>query len=541
MHLPERRQHLLTLERLIEPGCLAQTQIPHTTRLFADFSYHFDSVARFYGHRPDSPQAIRDAVNELHYPDERRAALVEALRHQNDDSPSLRELAKPGTVAVVSGQQVGLFSGPAYTVYKALTAVRIAQRLRDQGIRAVPVFWLATEDHDFAEVNHTWVFGPDHQPVVLRAQAEIVSQQPVGEIRLQDVPLDALRQTLGTFPFADEVMAEVTRAYTPERSMGVAFRELLKGLLGKYNLLFIDPLDEPIRRLAAPLLREAVRSTPELKAQLMERDNELHAAGYHAQVHLESQTSLVFLLDGSRRLTLRRHNGDYVTRDARYSAGELMDRADHLSPNALLRPVMQDYLLPTVVYVGGPAELAYFAQAQAIYQTLLGHMPVVVHRAGFTLLDARARKLTERYKLEWPVIYEGEDGIREEIAKQLVPPDLQRTASSVLGEVQGALLRYTNELSDFDPTLAAAMGASRKKILFQLSKIERKTAREAMRRDERAARDAAFLAGLLYPNKHLQERLYTMLPFLAKHGPGLIDTIHDRIELDCPDHQVLVV
>jgi len=450
-------------------------------------------------------------------------------------------LAKPGTVAVVSGQQVGLFSGPAYTIYKALTAVRIAQRLRDYGIRAVPVFWLATEDHDFAEVDHSWVFGPNHQPVVLRAQGSTGSQKPVGDILLRDVPFEALRQTLGSFPFADEVLAEVEKAYTPDRSMGVAFRELLKSLLGKYGLLYLDPLDEHIRSLGAPLLREAVRSAQDLKAQLLERDAELRTAGYHTQVHLEQQTSLVFLLDGGRRITLRRQNGDYITKDARYSPEELMDRADHLSPNALLRPVMQDYLLPTVVYVGGPAELAYFAQAQAIYKTLLGHMPVVVHRSGFTLLDARAQKLVDRYKLEWPIIFEGEDSIREHIARRLVPPGLQHTAASVLSEVQGALMRYSGELNTFDPTLAAAMGSSRKKILFQLSKIERKTAREAMRRDVRAAQDAAYIAGLLYPNKHLQERLYTILPFLAKHGTGLIDTIHDGIELDCPDHQVLVV
>jgi bacillithiol biosynthesis cysteine-adding enzyme BshC len=540
MHLPVPGPHLLTLERLIEPGCLRYTQIPHTTRLFEDFSYHFERVARFYGHRPDQG-GIRDAVAELRYPDDRRAALVEALRHQNDDSPSLRELAKPGTVAVVSGQQVGLFSGPAYTVYKALTAVRIAQRLRDEGIRAVPVFWLATEDHDFAEVNHSWVFDFNHQPAVLRAQANPVSQQPVGSIRLRDIPLQELHELLRPFPFADEVLAKVAQAYTPERTMGAAFRDLLKNLLGKYDLLYLDPLDEHIRRLGAPLLREAVRSAADLKAELLQRDADLRAAGYHAQVHLEQQTSLVFLLDGDRRITLRRQNGDYITKDARYSPEELMERAEHLSPNALLRPVMQDYLLPTVVYVGGPAELAYFAQAQAIYKALLGHMPVVVHRAGFTLLDARAEKLLDRYTLDWAEIFEGEDRIREQIARRLVPPGLQQTAAGVLSEVQSALLRYTAGLNAFDPTLAAAMANSRKKILFQLSKIERKTAREAMRRDERAARDASFLAGLLYPNKHLQERLYTILPFLAKHGPGLIDTIHDRIELDCPDHQVLVV
>lgn len=540
-HLPASTAHLLTLDRLLESACLRQTQLPHATRLFEDFTYHFDRVARFYGHRPDDPEAMREAAAQIDFPDDRRSALVEALRHQNPGSPLLDELGARGTVTVVTGQQVGLFSGPCYTIYKALTAIRVAGRLRDMGIRAVPVFWLATEDHDFAEVDHAYVFGDSHQPECLRASAAPAPQQPVGGIRLRDVPLVELKQALESFPFGDTVYRQVAAAYAPGQSMGVAFRELLKSLLAGHELLFIDPLDEHIRRLGAPLLRRAVESAHDLRERLMERNTELLAAGYHAQVHIEAQTSLVFLLDGNRRVTLRSQNGDYLAKDARYSTAELAARADRLSPNALLRPVMQDYLLPTAAYIGGPAELAYFAQAQAIYRELLGRMPVVMHRAGFTLVDSRAQNLLTRYELPWPVVFEGEDGIREHIAKRLVPPELVQSAAATRQDVESALDRYSGDLEHFDPTLAAALGKSRKKILYQLAKIERKSAREAMRRNDRAAAEAHFLAGLLYPNKHLQERLYTILPFLAKHGPDLIGTIYDGIQLDCPDHQILVV
>ena len=525
----------------MEAACLRQTQLPHTTRLFEDFTYHFDRVARFYGHSPHDLLGIREAAAQMEYPDERRAELVAALRHQNGDAPALAELAKPGTVAVVTGQQVGLFSGPAYTIYKALTAVRYAERLKAEGIPAVPVFWLATEDHDFAEVDHAWIFGKDHQPSMLRASASPAVQEPVGGIRLRDIPVDALESTLSSFPFGQEIAAEVRGAYTADRTMGCAFRELLSRLLAKYGLLYVDPLDEHIRKLGAPLMREAVRSAADVKARLMERNSELRAAGYHTQVHLEPQTSLVFLLDGNRRITLKSQNGDYSSKERRYSAQELMDRADHLSPNALLRPVMQDYILPTAVYVGGPAELAYFAQAQAIYRQLLDRMPAVVHRAGFTLLDQRAEKLISRYEIGWPVVFEGEEGIHEHIARRLVPSELQDSARGIVSEIERGLQRYSRELDAFDSTLAAALATSKRKIVYQLTKIERKTAREAIRRDERAQSDAKYLAGLLYPNKHLQERLYTILPFLAKYGTGLIDTLYERVRLDCPDHQVLVV
>src|SRR5579871_631991 len=164
----------------METACLRHTEIPHTSRLFSDFQYHFDRLARFYVHHPEDPAAYAAAAKELSYPPERRAALVAALRARNGDSPTLDLLSRPGTVAVVTGQQVGLFSGPAYTVYKALTAARLAEQLTAQGLPAVPVFWLATEDHDLPEVNHTFVFGMDHQPVRLTADGAGVSQQPVG-------------------------------------------------------------------------------------------------------------------------------------------------------------------------------------------------------------------------------------------------------------------------------------------------------------------------------------------------------------------------
>jgi len=151
----------------MECTCVRHTDLPHTTKLFADFVYHFDRVHQFYAHAPFDPAGYAAAAAEIDFPDERRAALVAALRDQNGESESLDRLTRPGTVAVVTGQQVGLFSGPAYTIYKALTAIKMARQLTERGIPAVPIFWLATEDHDFAEVNQFWTFDPGHSPVEL--------------------------------------------------------------------------------------------------------------------------------------------------------------------------------------------------------------------------------------------------------------------------------------------------------------------------------------------------------------------------------------
>jgi bacillithiol synthase len=519
----------------MDPACIRHTDLPGTTRLFADFTYHFDRVARFYRYDPHHPDSLRAAAAEVVYPDDRRAAMVHALEGQNGPSDALRKLAEPGTVAIVTGQQVGLFSGPAYTIYKAITAACVARELTGQGIPAVPVFWLATEDHDFDEVNHVWTFDGAHRPVKLSVDPppEVAGRQrPVGGIKLEHPPLDQLAVSLAGFPHGEEVMAMVREAYRPGVSMGEGFHALLKKLLAKLNLLFLDPLDPAIRNISAPIVSEALDAAPELKARLVERNRELEAAGYHAQVHLEEKTSLFFLLDKGERVPLRRKDSDY---------GDLRDRAAEVSPNALLRPVVQDYLLPTAAYIGGPAELAYLAQSQVIYDRLLGRMPVVMSRSSFTLLEPRAAKLLKRYGMTVAQTFVGEETLRARIARMLAPDSLSTAFTATAAGTEGALERLRAELSGFDPTLAAALDKSRAKILYQLGKTQRKIERELMQRDQRANGDAQYLGNLLFPERHLQERFYSILPFVAEHGLDLIDQLYNAAQVECADHRVLAI
>jgi bacillithiol biosynthesis cysteine-adding enzyme BshC len=518
--------------------CVRYTELPHTSNLFADFTYHPDRVRAFYPHIAGDFESI---VREMRFPPERRAALVAALRQENGDSPALEQLSREGTVAVVTGQQVGLFSGPAYTIYKALTAVKLARSLAERGIPAVPVFWLATEDHDFAEVNHCWVFDAEHHPIKLEKPHSPATSQPVGQFVLSSPPITELRAALATLPFGDEISALVEETYRPGRTMGQAFSALLKRLLAPYGLLHVDPMSPAMRELAAPAIRSALEAAPDLTAAVLERNRALEAAGYHAQVHVEDQTSLVFLLENDRRYTLRRYGRDYLQNGRRFSTEELMERAASLSPNALLRPVVQDSMLPTVAYIGGPAELAYLAQSAVIYRAILGRMPAALHRAGFTLVDQRSRKLMQRYALGLGDCVHGDEAVRDRIAARLIPPAISGTLEQTKTSVEQAVDRLIRHLSGFDASLAAGLGKSRRKMLYQLAKMERKIGRETMARDARVARDAAYLSGLVYPQRHLQERLYSILPFLAKHGTGLIDDLYECLNLDCPDHQLAVI
>jgi bacillithiol biosynthesis cysteine-adding enzyme BshC len=521
--------------------CVRYTELPHTSSLFADVLYHPDRTAAFYVYPYRTLDEYRAAAAlAAGLSEERRSALIQALRIHNPASAALELLAKPETVAVVTGQQVGLFSGPAYTIYKALHAVRLARWLTENGVPAVPVFWLATEDHDFAEVNHAWVFDADHRPIKLEMHRS-ASAQPVGGITLPAPPVEDLRAALRGLAFGEEVADLVEAAYTAGSTMGFAFSTLLRRLLKDYDILYADPMLPAFRELAAPALQTAVKLAPELAAALLDRNQQLQKAGYHAQVHVEPHTSLVFLLEQGKRLALRRHGQEYVLNGRRFTSEELEARAVELSPNALLRPVVQDSIFPTVAYIGGPAENAYFAQSEVIYRSILGRMPVAVPRTGFTILDERTQKLMDRYHLSLGDFFHGEQALREKLSAALVPPSLKSAFREALSAATSAVDRLRRELASFDPTLAAALDRSAHKIRYQFEKIERKAGREAMRRDARAARYAAYAYHLIYPEQHLQERLYSFVPFVAKFGFDLVDILYNAIQLDCPDHRLMVL
>jgi uncharacterized protein YllA (UPF0747 family) len=281
-----------------------------------------------------------------------------------------------------------------------------------------------------------------------------------------------------------------------------------------------------------------VQRVPELLAALRARNGRIAAAGYHTQVHVDSDSSLFFLLKDGRRWPLRWKDGRFSAKEASYTPSELAALASRLSPNALLRPVMQDYLLPSASYVAGPSETAYFAQSAVLYEKLLGRMPVIYPRNSFTLLDARAGKLLERYQLRIPDLFGHRENVKSMLAARLVPPALGDQIKAAQTSVSQSLARLQGGLLHFDPTLEAAARKSAAKIAYQFAKLERKVGYETMRRDERAAKDADYLLNLVYPQRHLQERFYSILPFLAKHGLDLPRQLLGQIQLSCPDHML---
>ncbi len=535
-------------------ACIRHSLIPGSTPLFLDLLYRHDRVSELYPHPPEL-SAAHAAAQAIEHSAEHRQALVEALRPRNRaggprTQANLNKLAEPGTVVVAAGQQVGLFGGPVFSLYKALTAAKHAATLTEQGLPAVPIFWLATEDHDLAEIDHTRLLGGDNQTHEIRAGSEAVADQPAGLAVVAEPRLDELRLALSGLDYAEETLALVEQAYAGRPTFGDAFAALFARLLEPFGVILLDPLEPAIRRLAAPLIRRAIEQNAEFPPALMERGEALRAAGYHEQVQVSDASSLLFLLEDGRRgvpqrTVLKRTADGFRAAGDSYSTTDLLERLDRepgaFSPNALLRPVLQDYLLPTAAFVAGPSELAYLAQSDVLYERLLGRTPVFLPRASFTLFDARGVKLLKRYGLSPADTFVPAEELRHVLGGRLTPPEVARGVERSRGRVEGALDSLAEVLREFDPTLVAALGRSRKKMLYQVSKLESRIEREALRRDERAAGDAERLAAWAYPHNHLQERYYGILPFLARFGPGLTETLYKAVRHNCVDHQALAV
>jgi len=457
------------------------------------------------------------------------------------------ERLRRGANAVVTGQQVGLFTGPIFTFYKALTAINLAAALTSSGLDTVPVFWLATEDHDLEEVNHAWLLTRQGSVEGVRSESKSPAEHaPVGEIVFTS-DMDALvERTIALLPQGDGLAetAELLReSYRPGETFGAAFGRFMIRLFGRFGVVVMDPRNPRLRKLAAPVFRKALESAADLHQALDTRNHELAEHGYHNQVYVSEETSLLFVRQDGQRVPLRRHGGGFTLSGEPVEKSKLLEdlerHPENFSPNVLLRPVVQDSLLPTLGYIGGPAELAYFAQAGAVYEGILRRMPVVSPRASFTLVDAHSAKLLNRYGLTLPLLFHEDDAVRQRMARQFLPPGLVETLSGSQMQLQAMLAALRKELGDLDRTLEDAAARAGRKMTYQLHRLSDKADRAVLRRNTQVERDAAYLLDHLHPRHSLQERVLTGISFLAQYGSPLLDAVYEKVSIKSGDHQPL--
>jgi bacillithiol biosynthesis cysteine-adding enzyme BshC len=506
------------------------SQLPHQPKLFLAYLEKFEKVKGFYAH-PPTMQAVTKGTRKLDYPAERRAKVAAILSRQNsalggsaETIANLERLAN-GAVAVVSGQQVGLFGGPAYSIYKALTAIHIAEELTSSGVDAVPVFWMATEDHDLEEVRHTSWFDAGK---LIRYELPDGNEErkPVGRIPLgaDGERLAAEAAELLEKDGGDLLAQYLAESYKAEETYGGAFGKLFARLFAQQGLILMDPLDAGLHKVAAPLYQHALAERDALNEKLLQREKDLDRTGFDAQVKVTSKSTLLFYMgDGARQPIVAGH-GKFQAGEKNWGREELVhlthQEPENFSPNALLRPVVQDFLLPTVAFIGGPAELSYIAQSEVVYRHLLGRMPVMLPRAGFTLVDAKGNKLLGRYGLTVEEVWDGSQSVRHKMEAASVPKSLSKDFDRDQKQIAKMVERLGKQIEKLDATLAGTVERTRKGIDFHLEQLRQKAGRSLDQRLGVISSHEEHLESLINPHKGLQERELCLLPFLARWGAG---------------------
>ena len=463
------------------------------------------------------------------------------------------EALRGGARAVVTGQQVGLFGGPLYTLHKAATAVRLARDASEAtGVPHVPVFWLATEDHDFAEIDHVALpgVGGALQTIRLGVHEDRNSGAPVGALRLGpsiEPVLEQARLLLG----AGMEWELLERCYRPEATLAGAFAQWLAATFREQGLIVMDAAGRGAHALGSAVLRSAITDAGELERLLLERGTALEGRGYHQQVLVRPGASLLFLLaDGAEngahtRLPLkRRPDGSWTAGHTAYSTEQLLAILDtepeRLSPNALLRPVFQDAILPTAAYIGGPAEIAYFAQTGVLHQHILGRQTPVLPRLSATLITDREARTMEHEGLDLPDILRlPQEELTQRVGARNLPIEGKQklhAAGSALTEELDALTAWMRSL---DADLGRSADVAAGKMRYQLNRLRRLAARRELEQDASIRRRVAGLYASVYPGGHLQERSVGAAAALARFGKALPTVLVEAAGDPCPGHKLL--
>jgi len=534
--------------------CYPASVLPHQTRLYADYLAMGDSpsdagVRRWYGAEPLSRSWAALQPTTVNGP------LADLLREQSiafGAGPAALanvEKIRVGARAVVTGQQVGLFGGPLLTLLKAATAVaRANEATRTSGVDHVPVFWLASEDHDLAEVDQVSLLSKSALETLRLGLGS--HQQEVGGIALGEAVgpvLDQVSELLSYAPICDLLR----ECYGPAATLAGAFARLMARLFRGHGLVVMDAAGRGFHALGTSPLRAAIERAPELAALLLERTQELEAAGYHAQVLVKPEASLLFLIDEAtaERIPLRRlGDGTWRAGHQAYSTDDLLAileaSPERISPNALLRPVFQDGILPTAAYIGGPAEVAYFAQSAVLYQAIVGRLTPILPRFSATLIEPAIGKVMAKDEVSLKDVFDAmtESALTQRLGARAMPIEGKRRLAAVGSAMDAELTALTQYLGSLDESLGRSATVSASKMRYQMNRLRRMAATFEVQKDASLARHARAMVQHLFPDGHPQERVLAGIWFLAQYGDDwatLIERFVTEAEAMCLGHTVI--
>lgn len=499
-------------------------------------------------HDPQSWRRIIDARAGARF---QREQICAVLKSQNErfgcgaqTLEGIERLRQGETVAVVTGQQVGLLTGPLYTIYKALTVIQLARRVEeDYGTPTVPLFWMGSNDHDLEEVDHVHlVVGEGRIETLTYRPSPFFLGQPMSRIPVEPSFrefIGDLEQHLPDRAFKADLFDLIRTSYAIGSTLSEGFGRMMARLLSTEGLILLDPSDPALKRLMAPIFETEVRHPLHSTALLNEAARRLGEMGYVPQVEKTEDSTGLFFFDnkGFRRKLLSR-DGVYRVEgtDLRMTTEELLavlgSSPERLDPNVALRPVVQDALLPTVAYVAGPGEIAYFAQLRAVYAFFGLQMPILFPRARFTLVERKVQRIMDKYGRTVEDCSVGPDELFGRLVRDRFPEDLEQLFHRSTADMEAIIDRLGGPLTAFDPTLSGLVGSTKGRVVHQVNLLRKKALQAQRRASETLRGQVERVCAHLWPLQRPQERTFNIVPYLASYGPDLIPRLMNVLDLD---------
>ena len=532
------------------------SRFPWIRRLACDYAFEYARVADFYAGDPADGAAWRDAITRAQrHPRQRDAVADLVLAQQRTRTAPQNALAaaerlrNPETVAIVTGQQAGLFGGPLFTLFKALTTLRLAERTAaEHGVPTVAIFWIDAEDHDWDEVKTCGVLDAELKPVrIALDDPPAAGESPVASVRLDDSARAAAAMLASTLPateFSPALLEAVRLAYTPGVGMVEAFGTWLESLLGPRGLVVFDASDPAAKPLASALFAREIEHAGETSRLAAAAGAALTARGYHAQVTPQEGHAALFHLDGGRA-SVRMEDGRLLVGQSPATKEALLERVrtrpEEFSPNVLLRPVVQDTLFPTCCFVAGPNELGYLAQLRDIYAAFGVPMPLIQQRGSATILDANAMRFLARHEVPLEALRAQDEGELNRLLKAQIPPEVDTSLEEAARAVAERMEALATAVSKLDATLDAAARSTLGRMQDDLKKLQGKIIQAVKRKDETLRRQFMHAQAQAFPGGHPQERAVGFVYFLNKYGGGLVDRLCQEMPLDQGRHWVITI
>lgn len=517
-------------------------RFPWIKPLAADYAFEFHKLAPFFAGDPADPAAWRDTIARVQHRSRQRDRLADVLRAQQagrgapvEAASSAERLRNASAVAVVTGQQAGLFGGPLFTLLKAITAIQLARRVEvEHGVPAIPVFWVDAEDHDWNEIKRCGLLDAELHPAI----ASIDDPPGANERPVARVPLDAsvdratgdLERLLTSTDFTAEVVAQIRRAYRAGASPSVAFATWLETLLGPRGLVVFDASDPAAKPMAADVFAAELSNTGRTVALARRAGAALEAAGYHAQAMPAEGSVALFRIDGGREPVAPGTPADAARR-----------APESFSPNVLLRPLVQDTLFPTVCYVAGPNELAYLAQLKEVYAAFGLSMPLFYQRASATIVDSNAMRFLTKHELPFESLRAQDEGALNALLSAQLPHAVDTAVDGAGRSITDAMETLARVVPQIDATLEGATRSALGRMQDDLRKLHGKIVQAAKRKDETLRRQFTHARAQAFPGGHPQEREIGVVYFLNKFGPSLVDRLTDEIPTEMGRHWVIAI